>query len=276
MTYREALSAGTLILEKAGVPEPELDSWYLLTHVSGLSRADYYLRQEEALSEEEQRHFEAAVRERSERIPLQYLLGTQEFMGLTLLVNSHVLIPRQDTETLVEAALSDLTDGMNVLDLCTGSGCIALALKKNCPNATVTGSDNSKQALLVAKENAKRCGTEITFVRSDLFENLTGPFDLIVSNPPYIRSSVIPTLQPEVADFEPIEALDGHEDGLFFYRRIASSAPEYLNPGGRLMLEIGHDQAAAVSGLLTQAGFSDIHVKKDLANNDRVLTAGYP
>lgn len=273
MTYREALSAGTVILEKAGVPDPELDSWYLLENACHITRSEFYLKEQEPLPEEAHRHFEAAVRERSRRVPLQYILGTQEFMGLSFAVNSNVLIPRQDTETLVEQALAFLTDGMEVLDLCTGSGCIAVSLKKNRPGVSVSASDVSKQALLVAKENAKAHNAEVWLIRSDLFENVLDRYDVIVSNPPYIRTGVIPTLQPEVADFEPVAALDGHEDGLYFYRRIAENAPEYLKEKGRLFLEIGNDQGEAVAALLAESGFSDIRIKQDLAGNDRVVIA---
>lgn len=273
MTYREALSAGTTVLENAGVLDPELDSWYLLENTCHIKRSEFYLKEEENLSEEQQLHFETAIRERGQRVPLQYILGTQEFMGLSFTVNSNVLIPRQDTETLVEEALTYVTDGMEVLDLCTGSGCIAVSIKKNRPGATVSASDVSKQALLVAKENAKAHGTEVWLIRSDLFENVLDRYDVIVSNPPYIRTAVIPTLMPEVADFEPVAALDGHEDGLYFYRRIAENAKDYLKENGHLFLEIGNDQGKAVTELLAEAGFREIQVKNDLAGNDRVVSA---
>lgn len=273
MTFREALTAGTQVLENAGVPDAELDSRYLLEEICGITRAEFYLKEKEELDEEAARHFETAIKERGRRVPLQYILGSQEFMGLTFTVNDHVLIPRQDTETLVETVLPFLREGEKVLDLGTGSGCIAVALKKNCPAIELTASDASKQALLVAKENAKRNGTEMTFARSDVFDNLSAVFDVIVSNPPYIKSDVIPILQPEVAEFEPVEALDGSPDGLHFYRRIADGLEEHLTAGGRIFVEIGHDQAEEVTSIFREAGLKEITVVKDLAGQNRVVFA---
>lgn len=284
MTYREALTAGTEILKLAGIEEAALDVWYLLEYVCHITRSEFYLKENEALSEEDQLHFENAVRKRASRVPLQYILGTQEFMGLTFTVNSNVLIPRQDTETLVELALNEIPreagegeqEAFSVLDLCTGSGCIAVSIKKNRPEVRMTASDASKQALLVAKENAKANETEILFVRSDLFDNLNEPFDMIISNPPYIKTAEIPTLQTEVADYEPVTALDGHEDGLYFYRRIAAAAPSHLKEGGKLLLEIGCDQGEDVREILEKEGFTGIMIKQDLAGLDRVVRASAP
>lgn len=284
MTYREALTAGTEVLQLAGIEEAALDGWYLLEYVCHITRSEFYLKENETLSEEDQLHYENAVKKRASRVPLQYILGTQEFMGLTFAVNSNVLIPRQDTETLVELALTEIPREVgednqadfSVLDLCTGSGCIAVSIKKNRPEVRMTASDASKQALLVAKENAKANETEMVFVRSDLFDNLNEAFDMIISNPPYIRTAEIPTLQAEVAEFEPVTALDGHEDGLYFYRRIASEAPSYLKEGGRLLMEIGNDQGESVKGLLEKEGFTDIRIKQDLAGLDRVVIACAP
>ena len=193
-------------------------------------------------------------------------------MGLTFLVNSNVLIPRQDTETLVEEALKVVKSGMKVMDMCTGSGCVLISILKNAHGAQGFGYDISKQAINVAKENAKLNEVPAVFERSNLFEEAADEkFDVIVSNPPYIRSDEIAGLMPEVADFEPHEALDGGEDGLYFYREIAEHCSDYLNPGGHLLLEIGYDQGDAVSALLREAGFQDVCVIKDLARNDRVV-----
>ncbi len=284
MTYREALTAGTEVLKLAGIEEAALDVWYLLEYVCHITRSEFYLKENETLSEEDQLHFENAVKKRASRVPLQYILGTQEFMGLTFAVNSNVLIPRQDTETLVELALTEIPhevgendqEAFSVLDLCTGSGCIAVSIKKNRPEIRMTASDASKQALLVAKENAKANGTEMLFIRSDLFDNLNEAFDMILSNPPYIRTAEIPKLQAEVAEFEPVTALDGHEDGLYFYRRIASAAPPHLKEGGKLLMEIGNDQGAEVKEILENEGFTDILIKQDLAGMDRVVIARAP
>ena len=215
--------------------------------------------------------YEIALRKRAEHVPLQYIVGEAEFMGLKFKVNSNVLIPRQDTETLVEEALRVAKPGMRVLDLCTGSGCIIISLAKNVADISCTGSDISKQALLVAKENAKANEVEVEWERSDLFENISGTFDLIVSNPPYIPTGEIPGLMPEVRDFEPVDALDGKEDGLYFYRIITEKSPEYLTSDGYLYFEIGYDQGEAVSAMMRQCGYTQVEVIKDLAGNDRVV-----
>ena len=190
---------------------------------------------------------------------------------MTFKVNSNVLIPRQDTETLVEETLKVIEPQMEVLDLCTGSGCILLSILKNAPTVHGTGSDVSKQALLVAKENAKLHNLEADWVRGNLFDNVSGQFDVIVSNPPYIAQAEIPTLMPEVAQFEPMQALDGGVDGLDFYRSITEEAPQYLKENGYLFFEIGWDQGQEVQRLMREAGFSDVAVIKDLAGNDRVV-----
>lgn len=271
MNYREAVAFGSGILTEAGVMDPELDAWYLLQMVCKIERSYYYAHGEEAVAEDRMREYEIAFRKRAERIPLQYILGEQEFMGLKFKVNSGVLIPRQDTETLVEEAIRLVRPGMRVLDLCTGSGCVLVSILKNVPELSGVGSDISKQALLVAKENARYHEVEAEWIRSDLMDQITGEFDLIVSNPPYIPTGVIGTLMPEVRDFEPVEALDGREDGLYFYRRITAQAAEYLKPEGWLCMEIGYDQGDAVSQLMREAGFSQVEVVKDLTGNDRVV-----
>lgn len=271
MNYREAVAFGTENLAGAGVADAELDAWYLLQMVCKIERSYYYAHGEESVPEDQVREYEIAIRKRAERIPLQYIIGEQEFMGLKFKVNSSVLIPRQDTETLVEEAIRLLRPGMRVLDVCTGSGCVLISILKNVPDTTGIGSDISKQALLVAKENARLHEVEAEWVRSDLMDNITGTYDVIVSNPPYIPTAVIATLMPEVRDFEPIDALDGREDGLHFYRRLMNEAGAYLNPGGWLCLEIGHDQGAAVSRMMRNAGFSQVEVVRDLAGNDRVV-----
>lgn len=271
MNYREAVAFGRGILTEAGVMDPELDAWYLLQMVCKIERSYYYAHGEEAVAEDRMREYEIALCKRAERIPLQYILGEQEFMGLKFKVNSGVLIPRQDTETLVEEAIRLVRPGMRVLDLCTGSGCVLVSILKNVPELSGVGSDISKQALLVAKENARYHEVEAEWIRSDLMDQITGEFDLIVSNPPYIPTGVIGTLMPEVRDFEPVEALDGREDGLYFYRRITAQAAEYLKPEGWLCMEIGYDQGDAVSQLMREAGFSQVEVVKDLTGNDRVV-----
>lgn len=271
MTYREAVEFGTKCLTDAGVPDAALDAWYLLQMVCKIERSYYYVHGEEDITQDAQKEYEIAVQKRAEHIPLQYIIGEQEFMGLRFKVNSNVLIPRQDTETLVEQVLKIVKPGMKVLDLCTGSGCVLISVLKNAPELTGMGSDISKTALLVAKENAKLHEVDAEWVRSDLFDNITETFDVIMANPPYIPTGEILSLMPEVRDFEPENALDGGADGLDFYRKIAGQVKDYLNPGGYVYMEIGYDQGKAVSELMRNAGFTEVEVIKDLARNDRVV-----
>lgn len=294
MTVREAYEQGTKSLVQSKIEEAKLDAWYLLEFVTGMSRAVYFADADREMTAEwEARYFEL-IQKRSERIPLQHLTGVQEFMGLEFQVNEHVLIPRQDTEVLVETALDFLKrrGGRNVeiLDLCTGSGCILLSIlfrtrQERCEGkVSGVGADISPEALAVARENGVRLGIDAAWKQGDLFgafgtaegdEAEMHRFDLIVSNPPYIRSDVIETLQPEVRDHDPYLALDGKEDGLFFYRRIIEESPSYLKDGGWLMFEIGSDQGSSVSGLMQKAGFQSVSVKKDLAGLDRVVSGMY-
>lgn len=277
--YRE----GKEQLELSGVPDADLDAWYLLEFVTGISKARYYGNPEAGMEEEEVLRYRDVIRQRAERIPLQHITGEQEFMGFSFQVNEHVLIPRQDTETLVEEALGVLKPKMEILDLCTGSGCILLSLlklgeKQGIAGLKGTGADISGEALKVAEENGRRLeipGDRVAWVRGDLFEKLEGPFDLLVSNPPYIPSGELSGLQEEVRLHDPALALDGHEDGLYFYRRIAAEAGKYLRDGAFLMLEIGWDQGEAVRGLLEAAGYQEVEVKKDLSGNDRVVRGRY-
>lgn len=271
MTYREAVEFGTKCLTDAGVPDAALDAWYLLQMVCKIERSYYYVHGEEDITQDAQKEYEIAVQKRAEHIPLQYIIGEQEFMGLRFKVNSNVLIPRQDTETLVEQVLKIVKPGMKVLELCTGSGCVLISVLKNAPELTGMGSDISKTALLVAKENAKLHEVDAEWVRSDLFDNITETFDVIMANPPYIPTGEILSLMPEVRDFEPENALDGGADGLDFYRKIAGQVKDYLNPGGYVYMEIGYDQGEAVSELMRNAGFTEVEVIKDLARNDRVV-----
>ena len=271
MIYREALQMGEQRLIQAGIAEGRNDAWLLLGMVCRMERSFYFLHMEEEMPEEELKEYEIALNKRAERVPLQYIVGETEFMGLKFKVNSGVLIPRQDTETLVEEALKIVRPGMRVLDLCTGSGCIIVSILHNTVDVEGCAVDISKQALNVAKENARMNDTAVLFERSDLFDNVTGRFDLIVSNPPYIPTGELVGLMPEVRDFEPPEALDGKEDGLYFYRRIVAECSAYLKPGGWLLLEIGYDQGESVRALMEDAGFSGVRVVKDLAHNNRVV-----
>lgn len=272
MTYREAVKRGEEILAEASVADAKNDAWLLLEMVCKIDRSFYYLHMEEDLLEEQVSEYEIALKKRAEHVPLQYIVGETEFMGLKFKVNSSVLIPRQDTETLVEEVLKEVKPGMQVLDLCTGSGCIIISILHNAPGVTGQAIDISKQALNVAKENARLNGVSVDFEQSDLFHNVVGTFDVIVSNPPYVPSAEVVKLMPEVGEFEPLEALDGKEDGLYFYREIISSCKDYLKPEGRIFFEIGFDQGEAVSKMLRENGFKEVRVIKDLACNDRVVT----
>lgn len=271
MTYKQAEQRGELLLQEAGVMDAKIDAWLLLEMVAKIDRSFYFTHINEEVEPEVLTEYERVLEKRAEHVPLQYITGEQEFMGMTFKVNSNVLIPRQDTETLVEDTLKVIEPQMEVLDLCTGSGCILLSILKNAPTVRGTGSDVSKQALLVAKENAKLHDLEAEWVRGNLFDNVSGSYDVIVSNPPYIAQAEIPRLMPEVAQFEPIQALDGGVDGLDFYRKITEEAPQYLKENGYLFFEIGYDQGQEVQRLMCEAGFTDVAVIKDLAGNDRVV-----
>ena len=271
MKYREAMQEGEKILQEAGIVDAKNDAWLLLAMVCKVDHTYYYMHMEEELMSEQQDEYRVVIRKRAEHVPLQYITGEQEFMGLPFKVNSNVLIPRQDTETLVEEALKVIRPGMKVLDMCTGSGCILISILKNVLNVEGVGCDISKQALIVAKENAKLNNVVATFERSDLFDYVTETFDVIVSNPPYIRTEEIASLMPEVCQFEPVGALDGKEDGLFFYRKMIAESSKYLNPNGVILFEIGYDQGQDVSLMLKEAGYKDVQIVKDLAQNDRVV-----
>lgn len=275
LTWQEAYREACRILEQSGIRDAETDSWILLEYAGNISRSWYLAERGSAMAEETEKQYFDLVSKRAERIPVQHLTGEQEFMGISFYVGPQVLIPRQDTETLVEEAEKLLKPGMKVLDLCTGSGCIAVSLALRTPGLQMWASDLSEEALKIAKRNCERHRADVKLVKSDLFENLEGKFDLIVSNPPYIPTQQILSLQEEVRLYDPITALDGREDGLFFYREIAGTAPEYLQDGGRLLVEIGHDQSREVEALLIENGFTQVYTQKDLAGLDRVVGGVY-
>ncbi len=289
MTLRQMLEQGRLELFRAEVPEPGENAWYLLQSCFSdkdfsYRRSDYFLHQEDEADDMVQNRFFEAVKKRSQRIPLEYILGYTEFMGLVFEVDENVLIPRQDTELLVETALP-LCAEKRVLDLCTGSGCIGLSIAVNGTPNEVILSDISEKALETAEKNLLRLQREygrllhtkqgISMICGDLWDPVQGTYDVIVSNPPYIETGVIPELMPEVRDFEPKSALDGGEEGMDFYQRIAESASEYLNRGGRLCLEIGYNQGESVRALMERHGFSDVRISKDLVGHDRVVAGKY-
>ena len=318
LTLQTLWEEGAESLRRSGIGEAELDAKYLLFEAFQTDMVHFLMHRNEEVKDEDSvkrtvADYRRMIEKRSERIPLQQIPGSREFMGLEFSVNEYVLIPRQDTETLVEQVLKDF-QGKNpeVLDLCTGSGCIGISLSILGGWQEVTLADISLKALLVAKKNAedlmtaklhpirlssegqkespwrwrltselpgmedKTAGVQnITLVESDLFSSLSGDgkrkFDVIVSNPPYIPTNVIEELEPEVRDHEPRLALDGMEDGLYFYRRLAAECGSYLKPGGTVYFEIGYDQGQAVSGLLREAGFQNVLVYQDAPGLDRVV-----
>ena len=289
-TYTVVYEDGAARLSEAGIEEAGLDARLLLEFVCGTDRNTLLAHGDRPVTAEEHERYETLLTARAAHTPLQHLTGEQDFMGLTFLVNKNVLVPRQDTEILVEETLKNLHDGMRILDLCTGSGCILLSLLRYSNDCAGVGVDLSAQALGVAKENYERLRKEkpemaALFLEGDLFEALDRRtavecdetdsmgerYDIIVSNPPYIETEVIGTLMPEVREHEPVMALDGGADGLSFYRRIVQGAGEHLKRGGMLFFEIGCEQAESVCEIMERAGFQEIEVVKDFAGLDRVV-----
>jgi release factor glutamine methyltransferase len=277
--YRDTFEFGYNNLQNAGISEAKLDARLLLEYVCGTDHNTLLAHPDREVSSEEYDKYLECIDRRKKREPVAYIIGQWDFMGITFEVNSDVLIPEQDTEILAEEAMTVVEDGMRVMDLCTGSGCIALSILNYKNDVRAVCTDISEAALEVAKRNAVKLGMDekVQFIKTDLFpEESIGKFDLIVSNPPYIATKVIETLAPEVKDYEPRLALDGEEDGLCFYRRIIDNADKYLYSSGYLMLEIGFDQKEAVTELLRKKGFyHDIEVIKDYSGNDRVVRACY-
>lgn len=290
VTLQKLLNEGIEQLRKSSVPEPELDGKYLLMEAFGLSASDLLLKQGQEIAAGEDElyaagRFQGMIERRCGRIPLQYILGTQNFMGLEFRVDKRVLIPRPDTEDLVELVLKEQPDkDKRVLDMCTGSGCIAISLAVLGGYRQVTAVDVSDGALEVARGNAERLqvSDRVRVVKSSMFEQedvIKGakgePYHIIVSNPPYIPTNVITGLQSEVKDFEPVMALDGKEDGLYFYRILAAESSRLLVSGGYLYLEIGYDQGDPVRELLHESGYTEIEVIKDTPGLDRIVKARY-
>lgn len=273
MNYRGLYEEGFRTLTDAGIADARTDSGLLLEYICNTNRNFLYAHGDSEMGEEDSVRYFDLIKKRSERIPLQQLTGSTEFMGLAFRVNEHVLCPRLDTECLVEEAMIVTNDGDSVLDLCTGSGCILISIMKYKNDIQGVGADLSEDALNVARINAEQNDVRAVFVHSDLYENVDSKnrFDVIVSNPPYIRPDVIETLDPEVKDHEPRMALDGGEDGLDFYRRIIDGSPAYIKKGGYLLFEIGYDQGRDVANLMERAGYIGVKVVQDLAGLDRVV-----
>lgn len=281
MRLYELVKKGQGMLEENGVPDADIDAGLLWQHVAGMNMADMLFdRDVEILAEQETDYMELIER-RSAREPLQYITGVQNFMGYDFCTSKNVLIPRQDTEVLVETALNitkHIDGSVDVLDMCCGTGCIGISYGLMRPGSRVVLADISEDAIKTTHKNIEKlCGDTDRFrvVGTDLFENVEGRFDLILSNPPYIKSGVIDTLMPEVRDNEPRLALDGMEDGLYFYRIIVSQARKYIKDEGYVVFEIGNDQAEDVQHLLVESGYDDVHVVRDLCRNDRVVYGRY-
>jgi len=274
---KELFEAGTSYLQEHQILGSKNDAWLLMEYVFGIRRIDYLVNPFEYADETKASQYISLIEKRGSRYPLQYITGHQEFMGLDFIVNEAVLIPRQDTEVLVETVLEYMKAGDKVLDMCTGSGCIIISLAAGKQAGRAVGADISDEALQIAKANARHNHVgDIEFVQSDLFENIDGLYDIIISNPPYIPSAGIERLMPEVKLYEPSLALDGAPDGLLFYKRIIKGAKTFLKPGGCLFFEIGWDQAGGISAMLRENDFSEVIVKKDLAGLDRVVYARSP
>lgn len=273
---KEIIRKAKMQLKEAGVPDFDWDCRILAEHFLHIKRDTLLLYPDFCVDEEVAGTFLDAVEKRCQRVPVQHLTGVQEFMGMEFCVNSNVLIPRQDTEILVETVLNKMenTSEQRVLDLCTGSGCIAISIDRLASHAVVFASDISAEALKVAKKNNEKNHGNVTFVESDLFRNIEGKFDVIVSNPPYIRTDEIEELMEEVKVYDPRIALDGLEDGLWFYKQITAQAKDYLTSEGKIFFEIGFDQGEEVKGLLQENGFTEVEILKDLAGLDRVVYGG--
>lgn len=289
MKTRILVKEGEYQLSKAFCMDPKIDAQELYCYLTGLDKVSLFLKAEEEVDPETEEKYMELIRRRAERIPLQHITGAQEFMGYTFKVNPHVLIPRQDTETLVTEAAKTIQSTpreklsffeklkgrkeWDVLDLCCGSGAVGISLAKICSNVKVTATDISAEAGATAEANAEDLRVKVRFLTGDMFEPVKGrKFDMIVSNPPYIRTNMISILQEEVKDHEPLNALDGGRDGLDFYRTIVEKAADFLKPEGFLLVEIGHDQGEDLRKMLKDSGkYSPAVVIKDLPGRDRVV-----
>lgn len=279
MKYSELYKNSIEELKSVGILDAESDVRLLFYYLLDIDRGFLLSHGEDEVDSESVAQIANALSVRKKRVPLQHITGKQNFMGLEFNVTKDVLVPRFDTENLVEEAMLVTADGDRVLDVCTGSGCILISLMQYKNDIQGYGCDISEAALNIAKKNASELckpNDNPVFIKSDLFSDVEiRDFDVIISNPPYIKSDVIGTLMPEVKDYDPIIALDGGADGLDFYRRIVSDARSFLRSGGRLLVEIGHDQGEEVKELFLQNGYSDVKVKKDLGSNDRVVSGRY-
>jgi len=275
-TINELITNGEKILRDAGVEDHKIDAEALLAFVTGFDKKTLFLNRVCEVSDEQYASWIALLNRRASGEPLQYIIGEQFFMGHRFSVSPSVLIPRPETEILADKAIKYISenDVKNALDLCTGSGALAISIAKACPRVKITASDISEKALSVAKQNAKDLDVsdQVDYVESDLFSALSKEvFDLIITNPPYIKTDDLAGLSREIREYEPLSALDGGADGLDFYRRIAMKARAFMSAGACLMTEIGADQANSIASIFTDAGFTAIEIIKDYNDLDRLL-----
>ena len=291
MTLENCLRQGINTLQSNNVSDADFDAFALLEYVTGVSKSDYFLKKSDEISDFCYDRYIELIKRRSTRVPLQHITNRQNFFGYDFYVDSNVLIPRQDTEVLIEKILEvieanfnvEISSDISILDMCTGSGCIAITIYKELIkrgfNIDATAVDLSKDALAVTEKNIdnlvgkKALNNTFHIIESDMFSNINNnrSYDIIVSNPPYIPTRDIEKLEPEVRDYDPIMALDGDTDGLRFYRRIIEESSNYLNNNGFIAFEIGYNQGDDVKSLLEEKGYKDIHIYKDLGGLDRVI-----
>ncbi|MBQ9390634.1 MAG: peptide chain release factor N(5)-glutamine methyltransferase [Lachnospiraceae bacterium] len=290
MTLENCLRQGINTLQSNNVSDADFDAFALLEYVTGVSKSDFFFKKSEKISDSCYERYIELIERRSKRVPLQHITNRQNFFGYDFYVDSNVLIPRQDTEVLIEKILEvieanfnvEISSDISILDMCTGSGCIAITIYKELIkrgfNIDATAVDLSKDALAVTEKNVenlvgiKALNNTFHIIESDMFSNINNnrSYDIIVSNPPYIPTRDIEKLEPEVRDYDPIMALDGDTDGLRFYRRIIEESSNYLN-NGFIAFEIGYNQGDDVKSLLEEKGYKDIHIYKDLGGLDRVI-----
>lgn len=261
----------TEIFKKNNIENPKLDVELLVSHFTGINRLELNLHADELVSNEIQKEIEKAVQRRIEHEPLQYILGETEFYGLRIKVNPSVLIPRPETELLVEKIIQENPDVKSILEIGTGSGCIAITLKKHLPHCNITASDISSEALQTSRENAELNKVEIEFIQSNLFKNIFRKFDLIISNPPYIPQNEYDLLTSEIKKYEPENALLAAENGIYFYRQILEKAKEFLTENGKNYFEIGYNEAEMIKEIAIQNGYYEIEVFQDLNGFDRMM-----
>ena len=270
-TILEILKWTTGFFKEKQIINPRLNAEYIISHVLGCKRFDLYVRFEEIVSLENREKIKKMVIERAKSKPLQYVIGETEFYGHRFFVNESVLIPRPETEYLVEKIITEIDSYNTILDIGSGSGAIAITLKKELPHLSVTAVDISASALKIATENAKLNQVEIEFIESDIFSKLNTKFDIIVSNPPYIPQKEYEALDKEILEYEPKLALLAEDDGLYFYRRILSEAKLYLNVNGKIYFEIGYNQSDRIKKIAENNGFTEIETLKDLNGFDRIM-----